>query len=241
MIARLTLITLFLCLPAMAETEVPTPKPEWEGSAEASLLLTSGNTDITTGGLGLSSTYRPDPWTVGAKLNYLSSKDSGTLKAESFSTDVRGERKLTDPLAVFVLFTYLKNRFTGFDDRYGAEAGLSYQLLQQAEHTLSTEAGFGILKENRTDASGDSFATGRLAVDYKWKFSPTADFTTQVAYLDNLKTMKDWRLSNTNSVTAILTNLFSLRVSFKVDYINVPVTGKKKTDTTTTVALVAKF
>lgn len=236
----LALFALSLCLSSFADT-APAAPPEWEGSAEASLLLTSGNTELTTGGLGLATTYRPDPWTVGAKLNYLTSKDAGTLKAESFNTEARGERKIVEALSVFVNASYLKNRFTGFEDRIGSEAGLSYLLLQQDTHTLTTEVSAGILKENRVGAASDSFATGKLGVEYKWKFSPTAEFATAFSYLDNLKTMKDWRFSNTSSVTAILTSLFSLKVSFKVDYLNVPVIGKKSTDTTTTVALVAKF
>lgn len=224
---------------ALAE-EAPAP-PLWENSAELSFLLTSGNTDITTVGLGAASKYRPDPWTVGAKANYLSSRDTGSLKAESFFTEVRGERKITEPLSTFLLGSYLKNRFSGFDSRLGAEGGLSYLLLQQAEHSLTTEAGLGIYKENRVDGTNPSFPTARLGANYKWKFSETSEFETGLSFLDNLQTTSDWRLSNTNSITAIMTSVLSLKASFKVDHLNVPVTGKKKTDTTTTIALVAKF
>jgi len=214
---------------------------EWDSNAELSLLLTSGNTDIRTFGLGLGTIYKPLPWVVSGKAGYLNSSNAGTTTAEAYTIDGRGERKLTDDLGLYVNLGFLKNVFAGFNERYSGELGLSYSLLKAGAHTLSTEAGLGVINESRTDLTKQTFMSARVGAEYKWKFSENADFTNTLSILDNLETTSDWRLVNTSSITAVLTSILSLKASFKVEYLNLPVTGKKKTDTTTSIALVAKF
>jgi len=238
---KLFFVIACLALPVFAEETTPPPPPLLENNADLSVLLTSGNTEITTVGLGLESTYRPEGWVAKGKVNYLTSKDTGSTKAESFSAELRGDRKLSDPLALFISGTYLKNRFTGFEDRMGALLGLSYAVYKDAEHTLTAETGPGVLYENRTDTTSQTFVNAQAGLTYAWKFSPTSELGAQISFLDNLKTTADWRLSSGVSLTTILNSIFSLKTGFKLDYLNIPVTGKKNTDTTTTVALVAKF
>lgn len=221
--------------------------PEWENNAEASLLLTSGNTEVTTLGLGLGSIYRPDPWTVKGKGAYVTSKTVGVKTAESLEFGLRGERKITEALSGYLSSSFFKNEFAGFESRWGLEAGISYLLLSEEAHTLTTDLGFGFLKENLISGPmgaslGDrSFATGRLGVEYKWKISPSAELSDSLSLLENFSETSDWRLSNQIALTTIMTDMLSLKVGFKVDYLNTPVSGKKSTDTATTVALVAKF
>ena len=52
---------------------------------------------------------------------------------------------------------------------------------------------------------------------------------------------EDWRIGNLASLTAKLTDVLSLKASYAVRYANFPVPGFKTTDTTTSIALVAKF
>ncbi len=222
-------------------TTVSVKSPEWDNNAELSLLLTSGNTDIRTIGLGIGTIYKPLPWVLSGKAGFLSSSTSGTTTAEAYTAEGRGERKLTDDLGLYVNLSFLKNVFAGFNRRFGGELGLSYSLLKAGAHTISTEAGLGIIDENRTDLTAQTFPSARAGAEYKWKFSETADFTNNLSVLDSLKTTSDWRLVNVSSVTAIMTSILSLKASFKIEYLNLPVTGKKSTDTTTSIALVAKF
>ncbi len=228
-------------IPAAAPAPAP-PPPEWEGSAEASALLTSGNSKNTTLGLGGRLQYQPEPWSAKLALNYLISSNAGVKSAESFDGLLRAERKVDDSLSGFTQTTYLKNLFAGFIDRIGGEVGASYALLQSTGgHKLTTELGAGVLHENRTDVTLQTVPTARLGLNYAWKISETAEFGATLALLENLDRTRDWRLANTYSLTTVLTRLFSLKVGFRIDHLNVPVPGKLPTDTTTNVSLVAKF
>ena len=76
---------------------------------------------------------------------------------------------------------------------------------------------------------------------YKWRISPTAEFSDDVRYTGTFAEADDWRLANVASLTTRITTVFSLKLSNIVRYAHLPVEGFEDTDTTTSVALVAKF
>jgi putative salt-induced outer membrane protein len=225
---------------AAPETE-STAKPAWNHSAEASLLLTSGNTAVTTLGLGATSEFNAAPWSAKGSGSYLQSSSAGVSVAELFTVDLRGDRAVVESLSSFVQLGILRNVFTGFNSRVSADAGFAYALLSRTEHTLSIEAGLGAITESRTDTGTNTFGTARFSGAYKWKISPTADFESKLSLLDNLANISDLRLSSLNSLSLVMTSVLSTKFSFRLDYLNTPVAGKRALDTATTVALVAKF
>lgn len=224
-----------------ARAEEKAPEPLWATSAELSVLRTSGNTQVRTLGLGIESTYRPKPWIFNGKASALSGANAGVTNAEAYTAELRGERKLSDTWGAFVRAGFLANRFAGFDRRFNGELGASYAFLDTEKHKLTAEVGGGANNEARTDGTNQTFATARLGVEYKWKFSPSAEFGNSFSVLENLQELADWRLVNIASLSATLTELLSLKVSFRIDHLNRPVAGKLATDTATTVALVAKW
>jgi putative salt-induced outer membrane protein len=241
----------YFCSPSLFAEEtsqgMPKPPPLWESTGETSVLVTSGNTDVATIGLAAETTYRPDPWSIKGRAAYLTSRSSGTKMAESYDAALRGERKISQDLSLFLSGAYLKNEFTGFKDRIGSEVGIGYLIYADNGHSISSEIGAGVIRENLISGAGGTtlgsrtFLNGRAAAEYKWKISETAEFSDTVTFLENLATTQDWRLSNTAALTAMMTQTVSLKVSFRVDHLNQPVTGKKATDTTTAIALIAKF
>jgi putative salt-induced outer membrane protein YdiY len=78
-------------------------------------------------------------------------------------------------------------------------------------------------------------------VGYRWRLSPTAELTEDARFTGTFAESDDWRVEQTLAATARLTSLFSLKASYAVRYANAPVPGFRKTDTTTAIALVAKF
>lgn len=231
--------TLFATVSALTFAEAPTSP--WNNSAEATLLQTGGNTDVFTAGLNLESVYQPEPWRYLAKGGFLLNRDSGSTKAEKYTAQLRGERKIVDNLSGFIDGSFLRNTFGGFNHRYGLDAGVKYALLGGPEHLLGVELGFGGIFENRTDGTGKNFAALSPALEYRWKISPTAEISNVVKTIYDVSQSANWRLNDTLAVTTALTSILSARVSFSVDYVNLPVSGKKKTDTATSFALVAKF
>ena len=238
-----SLVCSLLAAPAIAEEVKPPPPPPplWSGKAEVAFISTSGNTDTQTFGGAAEVEYQPGVWSGKAKVAFIKSEANGTENARSFEALLRGARKLSARLETYALGGYLKNRFAGIDGRYAGEGGLAYQLLAPGAHSLKAEAGLGYTKENRTTGFDRSFMTARGGLLYKWKLSKTAEISNETSFTQDLKASNDWRFADTASVSAGLTTILSLKLSYALTKVNDPPPGFKKTDTITTAALVAKF
>lgn len=217
------------------------PPPRWERKAEVSLVATTGNSDTQTAGLGASMVWRPGVWSTEAKAAFVRSEAADVETARSFSADVRQGRSLTPRVDVFGRFGFLSNEFAGIDARSTIDGGVGYKLLLGPVHTLRVDAGLGYSHENRVTGDDLSFALANFGGGYKWQISRTADLAEAALLTTSLEDGEDWRFGNTLALTAAITSVFSLKVSHETKHVNTPVPGFEKTDTLTSVALVAKF
>jgi putative salt-induced outer membrane protein len=213
----------------------------WSHLAEASFLQTSGNTSVTSLGAAFETRYRGLLWASRGRAGFVQNTVSGLTQAELFTVDLRGDRNIDGHLGAFLQGSFLRNPFAGFNSRTSGDVGVRYEIIPAHAHVLAIEAGLGALAENRTDIGNNTFANFRGALDYQWRISPTAELSNLFTVLDNLNSTNDVRLTNTTSLGLAVTSVVSAKLSFRLDYLNSPVAGKKNLDTATTVALAAKF
>jgi putative salt-induced outer membrane protein len=230
----------------------PKPPPIWSGKAEASYVATSGNSDAKTLGAGGEVVYAPAPgvWNFKLSLAFIRAETNGTESARAFDGVLRAARKLTPRLEAYGQGAYRENKFAGIDHQWAGELGLAYQFLNADPHSLKLEAGFGYTKERRLQPAPPAgpggtedrnFSTARAGLEYKWKISKTAEFSEEASYTRDLKDSSDWRFADKVSLSAGVTTVLSVKLSYAWLTLNEPVPGKKKTDTITSAALVAKF
>lgn len=239
----LTLVLLFPAASTLAQQPAapPPPPPPREGSAEASFVGTSGN--ASTSALGLAGEYivREAPWVFTTKAAYVRNESEGLLNAQSFVAAFRATRTLTERLAVFGQYGYLRDTFAGVEHRNVIDAGVQYAVIRPNPHQLDVEAGIGYANEQRILGDDLSAAQGFAGALYKLKISDTAEISDEFRFAASFADAGDWRVANTAAVTAKLTTVFSLKLSNVVRYVHEPVLGFETTDTLTSVALVAKF
>jgi putative salt-induced outer membrane protein len=237
------LLATALATPALlhAQDAPPPVPPAWSGQAEVSYVSTTGNTSTSTLGAAAQVDYKPSPWVLGAKISFVRAEADGDEKARALAFQLHAGQKLDRRLEVFAQADYLQNRFAGIENRYSVEGGLSYMLLESGPQSLKTNVSIGYAKESRITGDDLSFAFAKAGLKYKYAFSKTSDFTDEVMFTEDLKETGDWRLGNVASLTASLSTLFSLKASHTFSYVNHPPATFGKTDTITSVALVAKF
>jgi putative salt-induced outer membrane protein YdiY len=244
---RLSLFaTLIVLSPVLAGAQpapaAPTPPPpRWERKAELSLVATGGNTDTQTLGLGASVVFRPGKWTTEGKTAFVRSETDDNLTAKSLIADLRESRALTTRVELFGRYGYLADEFAGIDHRSTIDGGLGYKLLLGPVHALRLDAGLGYTRENRLVGEDEAFALANFGTAYKWQISKTADLTDSAIFTASLEDGDAWRFGNGFALTALLSQVFSLKLSHDVKINNSPVPGFEKTDRLTSVALVAKF
>lgn len=228
--------------PTFAQTPPPAePPPRWERKAEVSIVATSGNSDTQTAGLGASLVYRPGVWTTEAKAAFVRSEAANVETARSLAADLRQGRSLSPRVDVFGRYGFLSNEFAGIDARSTVDGGVGYKLLLGPTHALRADAGLGYSHERRVTGDDLAFALANFGAGYKWQISKTADFTEAALLTTSLEEGEDWRFNNALALTAAITSVFSLKASHEIKHAHAPVPGFEKTDTLTSVALVAKF
>ena len=219
----------------------PPPPPKREGTAEFAFVGTTGNASTQTIGLSGSVTFRPDRWVITNKAAFVRNESDDALTAESFAYLFRAERLLTDRLAVFGEYAYFRDEFAGVLHRNGLVGGLSYKVVDTARQLFFVDGGFGYLNEQRLVGPDISTATYAWGAGYRIKISGTAEFSDDFRFTGGFDDGGNWRIYENAALTARLTSLFSLKVGYTVRYEHEPVPGFKNTDTTTAIALVAKF
>jgi len=248
-VKKFALLCVLVCLPlpafaqapAAAPAAPPPPPPRQEGTAEFAFVGTTGNASTQTIGLNGEFIVRPEQWVITNKAAFIRNESESELTAQSFGYLFRAARTLSPRLSAFGEYAYFRDTFAGVAHRNSLVGGVSYKIVDLPKHVFFTDAGLGYMNEQRLAGDDVSSATWSLGAGYKWKISDTAEFTEDFRMTGLFTDAADWRVLQVAAITARLTQLFSLKVSNTVRYAHAPVPGFQTTDTSTSVALVAKF
>ena len=213
----------------------------WSGTAEVSLIATSGNSDTRTFGLGTEVTYDPGAWRWLGRISYVETEADDQLKARSQSALVEMSRPLSERLDAYARGGYLRDLFAGIERRLTAEGGLAYTVIATDPQSLQLLAGFGFTREQRVVGDALSLGTANATGRDRWAISETSALTEEASFVADLNTGDDWRFTNEVAVTAALSTRLSLEVSHTLSHLNRPVPGFRKTDTILAAAMVANF
>ena len=228
--------------PAVARAQnPPPPPPRQEGTAEAAFVGTTGNSSTSTISAGAEHIFRPTKWVIKNRFLFVRSTTSDTTTAESMIYRFRAEREINARVSGFGDFAVLRDKPAGISSSTMVGGGLAFKLIADARQSLTADGSIGYLNENRLTGENISTATYGTGTAYKLKLSETADLTDDFRFLGTFHTADDWRVAHTIALTAKINTLLSLKVSSLVRFSNLPPPGFKKTDTTTSIALVAGF
>lgn len=222
-------------------TEEP-PQPTWSGKIEFSFVSASGNSSARTLGAAGELDYHPDGWQITSRESFIRSTSDALVTAQSISSESRVSHHIAPRVDGYGQLDFLANRFAGIDSRVATDGGLAWDLLTNPHgQTLQVTAGLGYSHENNLDDGTKAFATGNTGVQYVWHLSKTATISEDGLFTASLVSRPDWRARNTLAVSAALNSIFSLKLSHRIDFVNEPVPGFRKTDQLTSAAIVASF
>ena len=213
----------------------------WSGTAEVSLIATSGNSDTRTFGLGGEVTYAPSTWRWLGRASYVEAEADDQLRARAQSAMVEMSRAVSGRLEVYGRAGYLRDLFAGVERRLTTEGGLAYTAIATEPHSLRLLAGFGFTGEQRVAGDDPSLRSANATGRYTWAVTETSALRDEASFVAGLNSGDDWRFTNEVSATAALSTRLSLKVSHKLSYLNRPVPGFRKTDAILSAAMVANF
>ena len=243
-LSSLGIVCSIFCAPHLASAQGPAPPPpRVEGTAELAFVGTSGNASTSTFGVGGELINRPGRWLLKQRLTFVRNKAEDVLTAESWLVGSRLEHQIgsSTRLSAFGEYDFFRDRFAGIRRRHGLTGGMAWKAIATEMATVSVDGGIGYLTERRLTGANVSSATYTAGTSLRWKLSPTAELADDARLIGTFDRGQDWRAQHTIALGAQLNSLFSLKVATSLRYANDPAPGFRRTDTTTSIALVAKF
>lgn len=210
----------------------------WKGEAQLGLGLTSGNTNETSGvvGLALKKDTVQTRHKVAALLDYLRTNDVTTR--ERFAASYALDYLFSENFYTYGIVGWERDRFAGYARRFTESLGIGLRAIDRPNMTLDLDAGPAIRQTLFTDGTSAIEIGPRASLTYKWTMARGMTFTedASVVYDDGGTTF----ITN-SALTSKITGRLSGRVSVKVQTESNRPVGAKPTDTATRAALVYTF
>jgi putative salt-induced outer membrane protein YdiY len=176
--------------------------------------------------------------------------------AERYSAGLRYDRFLSDRDSLYLLVGGYSDQFAGYDLRTHEQLGYSRLIVDQERSigqgddavalktTVVGEIGIDWAQENfveGVDPQTDQIIAGRAMVGLTHQITETTSFTDTIEVYENVQDLEDVRVLNEAALSTTFTDKISFKISHSLLFDNVPVTGRRKLDSTTLVTLVASI
>ncbi len=219
-------------------------------------FLSTGNAEslALTGSGHLKIRRRLNQYTAEIATNFAQASVGGEPSRTTVRNTqgrVRYDRFLSEKWALFVQQSARRDRFQGLDLRLNFDPGVAYYLLMQEKQHLNFELGYDLQYDMRSQEAIDEAAANgesveghevrhaaRLFAGYHNSLNEHVRFETGVEYLQAFAQTQNFRVNWVSSLTATVSDSFSLATGFTLRYDNNPLPDVEPLDTITTVSLV---
>jgi putative salt-induced outer membrane protein len=234
-----------LLRPGLAEdTTGAAPKP-FTNKTRFSMVDTGGNTDTLTLAGENKLQYRfsekwEGTWGVGA----VHQEADSSIETERYFADLRLDAAIGTKLYAYLLASWERDVFAGFEHRIGLGPGVGCKILNGPRQFLSWEYGWNYRHETyaeKTEAPED-FLEGRLFAGYKWAFTEETHFSQTLEYLQSYAVEESYKINAETALVTALNSITAIEISYKVRYNNNPIPQTlENIDTTFATSLLFKF
>jgi len=217
---------------------------EFNSEDELSAVVTGGNSDVKTYNLKSLNKYsftKKD--SMDFNVNYTYGESDGERSAENWDALVRYDRMIFKKTSLFVSELVEANRFSGFSRRYNTDFGAKHILFSNEKNISNFEIAYRYTIEKNINKSvvDKKDSKAKIYADYERVFKNSNSTKIWAEYLPNFTESDDYLVNIGYSLSMVMTDLFSLKLSYIWKYDNMPVTGNSTTDYTYTTGIIAKF
>ena len=176
-----------------------------------------------------------------AFADFLTASSKGNQSAYSWSLGARYERELSEDFAVYLGQKVDSDKYQNILQRYSSDVGGKYSFNKTEKLIWFSELGYRFSRENYPYGF-KNFNFARIYNEVEGLLSKSMSAKWWIEFLPNLTDSNAYQLNTEASVSATLSEIFSLKLAYLIKYNNTPPTGTVfKTDSVFTTALVAKF
>ncbi len=170
-------------------------------------------------------------------------KSNGTRINEEYMATLSAEQFLVDGWLGYATFSWLKNEFKNYNNKFSIIAGVGKSIFDDGRHKVILKVGPGYNIEQYSNTQTDkSYGSINEYLEYTNKLNDISNLYLKVGALQNIEDV-----SNDYEATALLGVDFamgggiSISLEQELAYDNLPPTGFKKSDTKSIVRVGYKF
>ncbi len=234
---------------------------------ELSYVNTQGNTDTNAFSVDLSGEKTWSDHKVKLDVDALYGDDNGIETRNKIVGEFNYDYTVAGSFSINYLFGYKYDRFSGYEHQLYTGPGLKYGVLSSDAHKLNVQANM-LYSQDQTmkkyyDASGseikypypdgkdgvvtveksssDDYTAYVIKGDYTWQIMESLKFLQEASYRGDAKESKRYFAYSKTAIESKLSDMFSLGVSYKVDYTNEPPSGNERSDRTFMTSLIIDY
>lgn len=228
-------------VPALAE-ETKEPPQVWTGSIGAGLVFTGGNSSTNGVNLAFDARYlfsEKSLLKVAAFWIYQSS--DGTSTVDKNQVMGRYEAGLTEKIYGFVELDYQRDVFKNVTYLISPIVGAGYRFIKTPRMTLSADAGAGMAFEKNPNYEPRSSGAVALGQSFSYELGPGTLFNEKVAALWKTNDTTDYNVHFEAGVATSVSRRSELKVTYILDYKNMPTGDALRSDSTVLLTFIVKL
>jgi len=222
----------------------PEPEP-LKTHVELGYIKTSGNTDTESfaGIVNLSKTWGDHQLRFDAEGYY--SEDNGVETKNRWKMIGNYDYPETSVWAFNYLIGYEEDKFSGFDSQFYTGPGVKWKAIEPPAHQLDFQANV-LYSQDDIEATAvhdgtHDYAAVQAKLDYNWQISESYKFIQIASYRVEVDELDNYFINSKTAVEGKIASVFSLGVSYTVDYKNEAPTDKVRTDKTFLLSLIIDY
>jgi putative salt-induced outer membrane protein YdiY len=214
---------------------------QFSNQSELGLTMIRGNSVQNTLNLKTNNKFSFGKWAtkLGASFNYGSAKK--VVNTMNLNVQASLDRSLSENLDAFIATNRERNKFAGVIYKFATQGGIRYTFFKEEDSSLIGEFGGSRLIEKNIGKDSEVSYLARLAWLYEYKFNTSATVNLMTELLPNFTNRDNYFANAELSLTSMISETFSLKVSHLYNYRYLPPSGKLKEDQKTMASIVAKF
>lgn len=203
---------------------------QWDGSLNASAIITDGNTETRSANAAFDAQYRreKDRTTLGAFWNYQD--DSNTVLQRRTGAKAKYDYFFAEKTYGLVQTSIENDKAADLERRWIFGVGVGRQFIENATHKVSAEAGVSWFDEHfKTSADHDFFAA-RAAYSWDWVITKEWVFFHGGEIYPSLEDSDDVYAKLDTRLRVNLTEKMFAQAQWVMDWDNSPAPGKESVD-----------
>lgn len=212
----------------------------WSGSAEAGINFATGNTHKNNFKSALNLKQELEYWENKIALSGSSSRENGSRTEEKYRIGGETDYKFSPLTYVFGEAEYVNDQFSGYEYRITEALGVGHKLIDEETMRLDIKGSIGgrHTKEDTAAGKEESEVILKPAAEFDWDITDTLNFNQKLSSIIG----SDKTISASNSsLSTNLIGMFDLKFAVDIEHVSAVPSGRKNTDTTTSLSLVYKF